>query len=92
MLGERDTWFGRVEIGAKSAHDLGIEDTERTFTVAKLQAGFARYLTAWHGWRPGLGGAVSIGIVPQGLEQVYGNRANVGIALFATIRPGAHGM
>jgi len=92
MLGERDTWFGRFEIGAKSAHDLGIEDTERTFTVAKLQAGFARYLTAWHGWRPGLGGAVSIGIVPQGLEQVYGSRANLGIALFATIRPGAHGM
>ena len=34
----------------------------------------------------------AIGIVPQGLEQVYGSRANLGIALFATIRPGAHGM
>ena len=92
IVNDRDTWFGRFEVASKSAHDLDVVETADAFTVAKLQAGFVRYCAAWHGLRPGLGGSVSVGIVPQGLEPTYGNRTNLGIALFAAIRLGAHGM
>lgn len=88
---ERDTWFGRLEVSKKSGHDLAIE-TDELFTVAKLQAGYTRYLTAWHGLKPGLGAALSAGIVPESLKSLYGSRFNVGFGVFVTIRPGSSGM
>lgn len=36
---ERNSWFGRIEVTGKSAHDLDVHETDETFTVAKLQAG-----------------------------------------------------
>jgi hypothetical protein len=91
-LDERDTWFGRFEIGGKPAHDLDIHGTDEVFTAAKLQAGYTRYLRAWQGLVPGVGGTVSAGIVPSGLEPHYGSRVNMGFGLYLTLRPGAHGM
>lgn len=89
---ERHSWFGRFEAGGKSAHDLDIPGADEVFTVAKLQAGYTRYLNAWRGLRPGLGAGGSLGFVPARLEPIYGNRVNVGIAVFLTLRPDAHGM
>lgn len=91
-LDERDTWFGRFEVAGKSAHDLDVHDSDDIFTVAKLQAGYVRYLKSWHGLTPGFGGGLSAGIVPSALESAYGSRVNLGLAVFATIRPGRHGM
>jgi hypothetical protein len=50
---DRDSWFGRLEIVGKTAHDLDvphslvhdIEGTE-TFTVGKLQGGYVRYFSS----------------------------------------------
>lgn len=90
-LNERDTWFGRFELSQKSAHDLAIESHD-LFTVAKAQAGYTRYLSAWNGLTPGLGAGLSAGIVPDSLKTAYGRRINVGFGVFVTVRPGRSAM
>ncbi len=91
-LHERDTWFARVEIGGKSAHDLDLEDFDEVFTIAKLQGGYTRYFDAWRGLSPGIGGSLSAGIVPGSLTPVYGDRVNAGVSVFVTLRPARHRM
>ena len=88
---DRHTWFGRFEIVGKSAHDLDL-DGDTTRTVGKLQGGYARYMAKWHALKPGFGAAVSAGFVPPDLRLVYGSRVNLGLAVFATLRPASHGM
>jgi hypothetical protein len=89
-LHERDSWFGRFEIGAKPAEDLDVHGADSTFTVAKIQAGYTRYLEAWRGLKPGFGGSVSAGFVPDSLESIYGGRVNSGFGVFVTLRPARH--
>lgn len=89
-LDERHAWFGRFEVAGKSAHDLDVHDSDDTFIVAKLHAGYVRYLKPWRGLNPGFGGGLSAGIVPGSLEATYGSRVNFGFAVFATLRPRAH--
>jgi hypothetical protein len=88
---ERDAWFGRFELSEKSGHDLSIESPD-VFTVAKLQAGYTRYFAAWKGLKPGAGAGLSFGVVPGSLTPFYGSRANLGLAVFLTLRPAALGM
>jgi hypothetical protein len=88
-LAQRDTWFGRFEVAGKSAHDLAVAEPPSEFTVSKLQGGYTRYLSAWSGFQPGLGAALSIGIVPETLKPAYGSRANIGFAVYVTLRPAA---
>ena len=88
-LDERDTWFGRLEVVGKTAHDLAIATTSEASTVAKLQGGYTRYLDARRGFKPGLGATLSAGIVPKQLEAAYGSRVNFGVGVFATLRPAA---
>jgi hypothetical protein len=88
-LAQRDTWFGRFEVAGKSAHDLAVAEPPSEFTVSKLQGGYTRYLSAWSGFQPGLGAALSIGIVPETLQPAYGSRANIGFAVYVTLRPAA---
>ena len=91
-LADRDTWFGRFEVGGKPAHDLDIHGTDETFTVSKLQAGYVRYFTGSGPLAPGLGVSGSASFVPSALEPVYGDRVNLGLGIFLTIRPGRHAM
>ena len=60
---ERDAWFGRFEVGGKSAHDLHVHELNehRLLTVGKLQAGYTRYFASAAGLRLGVGGLVSVG-------------------------------
>jgi hypothetical protein len=92
--GERDAWFGRLEVGEKSAHDLHVHELNehQLLTVGKLQAGYTRYLAGAAGLRLGAGGHVSAGFVPETLEPHYGSRANLGVGFFLTLRPAAHKM
>jgi hypothetical protein len=89
-LAERHAWFGRFEAAQKSGHDLAV-DLDDVFTVAKLQGGYTRYFEEWHGLKPGIGAALSSGVVPQTLKPLYGSRFNLGFGVYATIRPGEHG-
>jgi hypothetical protein len=85
---ERDTWFGRLEVVGKGAHDLVVPG-EGIFPVGKLQGGYIRYLRSWMGLRPGVGVSASAGVVPGSLTPVYGRRVNAGFGVFATLRPAA---
>ena len=88
-LADRDAWYGRFEIVDKTAHDLDLHDVDSsdTFTVAKLQGGYTRYLGAWKGLQPGFGVSASAGFVPRALETAYGSRVNAGVGVFFTIHP-----
>jgi hypothetical protein len=86
---QRDTWYGRFEVVGKSAHDLVVAEPPTDFTVSKLQGGYTRYLATWSGFQPGVGAGLSIGIVPETLKSTYGSRANVGFAVYLTLRPTA---
>jgi hypothetical protein len=89
-LDDRDAWYGRFELAGKSAHDLDLAGHD-VFTVAKLQAGYTRYLAAWNGLKPGFGAGLSAGMVGGSLAPVYGRRFNVGFAVYAVVRPGETG-
>ncbi|MGH9370126.1 MAG: hypothetical protein ACRD15_01195 [Vicinamibacterales bacterium] len=92
MFDERDTWFGRIEAGGKPAHALDVHGADDVFSVAKLQAGYTRYLDEWRGLKPGFGGSISAGFVPESLEPIYGSRVNLGFGIFVTVRPAVHRM
>jgi hypothetical protein len=85
-LDERDVWFGRFELTGKTAHDLDVSGANEIFAVAKLQAGYSRYLDAWQAVQPGMGVSLSLGILPDTLASVYGHRANPGLGVFLTLR------
>jgi hypothetical protein len=89
---EQDTYFGRLEIGGKSAHDLDVPGVDDVFTVAKLQAGYTRYFESWGSLKPGVGGTLSMSLVPTALDAVYGQRATFGFGVFVTLRPAAMSM
>jgi len=88
-LADRDTWFGRFEVAGKTAHDLDIALASEAFTVAKVQGGYSRSLRARGGFTPGLGATLSVGFVPPALQTAYGGRTNLGVGVFATLRPSA---
>lgn len=89
----RNVLFGRAELVQKEAHDLGIETAEETFEVAKFELGYVREIGTLLGLVPGVGGAVSFSVLPDGLEPTYGTRNPVGFAVFVNLRPDAmHGV
>jgi hypothetical protein len=89
-ISQRDVWFGRFEILGKSAGDLAVPQPPDDFTVARLQGGYTRYLRAWNGFQPGFGAGSSVSIVPDTLRSTYGSRANIGFAVYFTLKPAAH--
>ncbi len=91
-LAERDVWFGRVEVGTKPAHDLHAHEFTGVMTVGKVQGGYTRYLASASGLRFGVGGHLSVAVVPEALVPHYGRRANPGVGFFVTVRPAAHRM
>jgi hypothetical protein len=90
-LGQRDAWFGRIEIVGKAGHDLHIHNAPATiFTVGKAQIGYVRYLRGWHGIVPGIGGTASLSLVPSELSVHYSGRVSPGFGVFFSIRPRRH--
>lgn len=85
---DRDAFYGRAEWAQKSGHDLVVEPAHDTFVVGKLQGGYTRYLPMWKGWTPGIGAAISTGIVPSSIQTAYGGRFNAGFGVYLTLRPG----
>jgi hypothetical protein len=86
---DRDALYGRVEWSQKTLHDLAVF-APGVLYLAKLQVGYTRYTAPRHGWRPGIGGSVSTGIVSPALAPEYGGRANIGASLYVTMRPAIH--
>jgi hypothetical protein len=91
-LDDRHVWYGRAEVSGKAAHDLHVHESNEVFTVGKLQGGYTRYLSPRGGFSPGFGGEISASIVPAYLVPRYGNRVNLGLGFFVTLRPASHQM
>jgi hypothetical protein len=91
-LADRHVFFGRAEIAQKTGHDLDLHDSDEVFDVGKLQIGYSHFLAPLKGWRAGLGGSISIGVLPEDLASVYGGRAPLGFGVFLTVRPVAMAM
>ena len=90
---DRDTWFGRAELAQKPAEDLHAHEYGAgIFSVAKMQGGYARQFKPWKGLTAGVGGSVSLSLVPPELASRYGGRVAPGFAVFASVRPPRHGM
>ena len=86
-LRDRDTVFGRVELGTRPQHAFNFHGLGGTYTVAKLQGGYVRYLRPIYGLQSGVGVTVSTGVVAEPLEGIYGGRATGGFGVFFTMRP-----
>jgi hypothetical protein len=87
------SWFGRFEIVGKPAHDFHADEfATRIFTVAKLEAGYTRYLRPRGGLAPGIGAMVMSSVVPPILAPRYGGRLTPGFGIFLTVRPTEHEM
>jgi hypothetical protein len=92
-VADRDSWFGRFELVGKTAHDLDVPNSvvhdvdDETFTVAKLQGGYTRFVNRWRGLKTGVGATASTGFVPNALQTAYGSRVNLGFGMFLTVRP-----
>jgi hypothetical protein len=92
-IGDRHTWFGRMEVAGKPAHDLHADEyRSRVFTVGKLQAGYVRHFRPWHGLVPGVGATVSVSLLPSELAPRYSGRAAPGFGVFVVVRPPRHDM
>jgi hypothetical protein len=92
-LRDRDTFFGRVEVVGKPAHDLHAHEFgTRIFTVGKIQGGYVRYLKPWKGILTGLGGTVAGSLVPADLAPRYDGRIAPSVVGFVVIRPARHVM
>jgi hypothetical protein len=90
-LGRGHTWFGRLELNGKPAHDLHIHESTQVFTVGKLQGGYTHYLPPRLGFQTGIGGILSAALVPEALQPRYGG-VGTGFGVFLTVRPAAHQM
>ena len=92
-IAERNTWFGRLEVVGKPAHDLHAHEAiTQVFTVGKLQGGYVRHLKRWRGMVPGIGGTVSVGLLPPLLAPRYSGRIAPGLGVFVMVRPSRHMM
>jgi hypothetical protein len=83
-----NTFFGRVEVVGKPAHDLHAHEYgDRIFTVGKFQLGYERRIASWKDWASGIGGSASVSVLPTELGPRYSGRAAPGFALFVSLRP-----
>jgi hypothetical protein len=92
-ISDRHTLFGRGEIGGMPAHHLHAHEySDSVFAVGKVQFGYVRHLRAIGGVVPGIGGAVSVSLLPSELAPRYAGRAAPGLSLFVNLRAARHQM
>ncbi len=81
-----NVYFGRLEWGQKTGHDLAIEDPalhDRVFKVGALSLGYQRTLTDLGPFRLGLGTRVTVNSVPSDLATArYGTRHPLGAIIY----------
>jgi hypothetical protein len=58
------------------------------FDIGNLSLGYIREFAGYHGATFGLGARGAINLVPADLEDIYGSRTPVGVAVFLRVRPG----
>jgi len=100
ILNRRNTIFGRVDVGQKTAGELVLPSgpggfaPDSTFTVTALSVGYIRELVRSSKATVGVGFQAGLNVLPPALAPIYGSRTPAGGMLFVRIRPlhGAHTM
>ena len=98
QLDRANTVFGRVEYVRKDGEELALGDAlhDRAFDIGALSLGYIREFAGFGGATVGLGARGAVSLLPGALEEVYGSRTPVGLAVFLRVRPGlfegAHAM
>jgi hypothetical protein len=92
-IAERHTAYTRMEVAALPAHHLhAVEFGAAAFTTGKLQAGYVFHFAPWGGIVPGIGGTVSLSLLPPAFAPRYSGRVAPSFGMFFNIRPARHAM
>jgi hypothetical protein len=86
--------FARLEYVNKDAHDLalGAAPPADRFDVGSGSLGYTRELAREAGIAIGVGGVITLNVIPASLRPYYGTRTPYGFGIFLRFRPGArHG-
>jgi hypothetical protein len=90
---ERHTVFGRAEAGRMPAHHLHAHEYGTSvFGIGKAQIGYVRHFRPAMGLQPGIGGTVSISLVPPALEPRYSGRTAPSFGIFFSVQAARHKM
>jgi hypothetical protein len=88
--------FGRVEYVRKNGEELSLPGPlrDQDLDIGALSLGYVREFARFRGATLGFGARGAINLIPGALEDVYGSRTPVGLAVFLRVRPsllaGAH--
>jgi hypothetical protein len=90
QLDQSNSVFGRVEYVRKSGEELALGESfdDQEFDLGTVSLGYVREFAGFHGATFGLGARGALNLVPAALENVYGSRTPVGLAVFLRVRPG----
>jgi hypothetical protein len=90
QLDAANSLFGRVEYVRKSGEDLSLLAplSAEEFDIGALSLGYIREFAGYRGATFGVGGRAAINLIPGALEDAYGRRTPVGLAVFLRVRPG----
>lgn len=90
QLDAANTVFGRVEYVRKSGEELVLPDPlgSEEFDIGNVSLGYIREFAGYRGATFGVGARGAINLIPGPLEDVYGSRTPVGVAVFLRVRPG----
>lgn len=88
-IGEKNALFARAEYVRKSAEDLVLPTfpPDRQFDIRSLLGGYVREVASIPGGSIGIGGLVSVNVIPRALEPYYGTRAPMGFNIYVRVRP-----
>lgn len=90
---ERHTVHGRAEIGGMPAHHLHAHEFSlQVVTFGKLQLGYVRHIRALKGIQPGVGGTMSLSILPSELAPRYSGSIAPSLGLFFSLHAARHRM
>ena len=88
-IGPKNSVFARAEYVRKSAEDLVLPaaDPAEEYDIRSLVGGYMREVVSIPGGTIGVGGRVSLNLVPSTLEPYYGTRTPAGFAVYVRVRP-----
>jgi hypothetical protein len=90
QLDAANSVFGRVEYVRKSGEELVLPGplSAEEFDIGNLSLGYVREFATYRGATLGVGARGAINLIPKSLDEVYGSRTPVGLAIFLRVRPG----
>jgi hypothetical protein len=88
-IGGAHSVFGRAEYAQKSSEELllGAGVPARDFDIGSIAAGYVYEFDRAGSVRTGIGGRVSLNVIPSALEPFYGSRTPAGLGVYVRFRP-----